>query len=208
MNNNTVKPNSEIRALALGQLKGKWTNPVLTALVYAIVTNLMGSIPTVGSVLSIIFSGTFAIGICFYHLQIAQNLEPKLEDIFEGFKQLGPAIIASILTTVIVGLGCVLLIFPGIIAALGLSQTFYIMADKPGISGIDAMKQSWEMTKGHKQQLLMLGLSFTGWALLSIFTLFIGLLWLMPYMYVSFSHFYLQLKGEEVGFRLEDHLIE
>lgn len=207
MNTNVVQSNAEIRALALSQLRNKWTGPVLAALAYIVVTNLMGLIPVVGSILSIVFSGAFAIGLCYYHLKIAKNSEPKIEDLFEGFKQIGQGIIAALLSGLIIGVGFVLLIVPGVIAALGLSQTFYIMAENPGVNAVDAMKESWEMTKGYRGQLFWLGLSFLPLAFLSIITLFIGLLWLMPYMYVSFSHFHLQLKGEDLELSPSDHLI-
>ncbi|MEL7222083.1 MAG: DUF975 family protein, partial [Bacteroidota bacterium] len=159
------------------------------------------------SPISTLVSGAFAIGICYYHLIIAKNQEPRLEDIFKGFEQFIQSLVAAILMGLIIVVGLVFFIVPGIIAALGLSQTYYIMADNPGIDAIEAMKQSWEMTKGYKGQLFLLGLSFLPWAILSIFTLFIGLLWLMPYMYVSFSHFYLQLRGEEQELDIEDHLV-
>jgi hypothetical protein len=35
-----------------------------------------------------------------------------------------------------------------------------------------------------------------GWALLSVLSLGIGLLWLMPYMTVSFAKFYDDIKGQ------------
>ena len=53
-----------------------------------------------------------------------------------------------------------------------------------------------KMMDGHKMDLFLLILSFIGWFLLSILTLGIGLLWLIPYMYTSIAHFYEQLKAE------------
>ena len=81
------------------------------------------------------------------------------------------------------------------------------MADEPGISAIDAMKQSWEMTKGYKVKILLLGLSFIPWFILSVFTLFIGLLWLMPSMYTSFANLYLQMRGDKPSLEIQDHLV-
>lgn len=208
MNTNIVQSNPEIRALALSQLRGNWTNPVVATLVYLVITQLIGVIPYVGSIISFVLGGAFAIGLCYYYLKIAKNSgEPRIEDLFEGFKQIGQGIIATLLTGLIVIAGSILLIVPGVIAALGLSQTFFIMAENPGISGVDAMKESWEMMKGYKTQLFMLGLSFIPWVLLSVLTLFIGLLWLLPYIYVSYAHFHLQLKGADLELSPSDHLI-
>ncbi len=157
--------------------------------------------------LTTLLSGALGIGLCVFHITFARKGEAELPLIFDGFKQFIQSIIAGILMSIIVTLGLIFFIIPGIILSLGLSQTYYIMADKPGTKAIDAMKQSWEMTKGYKVQLFSMSVSFIPWAFLCIFTCGIGFLWLMPYMYVSFSHFYLQLVGDNMELGIEDHLI-
>jgi len=84
---------------------------------------------------------------------------------------------------------------PGIIAGYRYSMALYILNDNPKISPMDAIKASKEMMKGYKWKLFCLQLSFVGWALLcSIFTLFIGFLWLIPYIQTSIANFYQNLK--------------
>lgn len=238
--NSNVQPNSEIRSLAYSQLKGNWTVPVITALAYMILSQVISVIPIPGTeidmsdyfsnfldagtfeeiadaaygetsfqlpILSILLSGAMAIGYCAFHLTFARKREAELPQIFDGFKQIVQSIIAIFLSTIIITIGYLLLIIPGVILTLGLSQTFFIMADNPGIKATDAMQQSWDMMKGYKGQYFLLGLSFIPWMILCVFTLFIGYFWLAPYMYVSFAHFYLQLKGEDLEVGLEDHLI-
>jgi len=46
------------------------------------------------------------------------------------------------------------------------------------------------MMKGHKAELFFLGLSFIGWFFLSVLTLGIGFLWLVPYVNTSLALFY------------------
>ena len=65
------------------------------------------------------------------------------------------------------------------------------------IGAVDALKKSWSMMKDHKAEMFWLGLSFIGWMILSMFTLGIGFLFLAPYMYTTFAHFYEDLKAEE-----------
>jgi len=43
---------------------------------------------------------------------------------------------------------------------------------------------------GHRWKLFCLGLRFIGWILLCLLTFGIGLLWLWPYMGVSYARFY------------------
>jgi uncharacterized membrane protein len=60
------------------------------------------------------------------------------------------------------------------------------------------------MMRGQKWKYFLLYLSFIGWYLLCILTLFIGLLWLMPYIYTTQASFYedLRLRYEEQQERL------
>ena len=101
-----------------------------------------------------------------------------------------------------------LLIVPGIVAALSYSMTFYILADEPDINAKEALEKSKIMMDGHKMDLFLLGLSFIGWALLCILTLGIGLLWLIPYMNVSAAKFYQDRKGEDESIQFNSGLID
>ncbi|MGG0289373.1 DUF975 family protein [Bacillus pacificus] len=77
------------------------------------------------------------------------------------------------------------------------SMTYYVMVEKPEYSVSQAMKESKNLMKGHKLDLFLLWLSFIGWAILAIFTLGIGFLWLSPYVSTTTAHFYRYIsKGE------------
>ena len=69
-----------------------------------------------------------------------------------------------------------------VIFTVPFALTFYFLADDPEMGGIEALKASTHAMKGHIWQYLMLELSFVPLLFLSLFTLYIGLLWLMPYM--------------------------
>ena len=60
------------------------------------------------------------------------------------------------------------------------------------------------MMKGHKWELFVLYLSFIGWAILCLFTFFIGFLWLTPYMQMTETKFYEKLRAEYEGFGEEE----
>jgi uncharacterized membrane protein len=87
------------------------------------------------------------------------------------------------------------LIVPGIIAAFRYSMAFYILKDHPEISPMEAIRRSKEMMVGQKWRYFVLNLSFIGWALLCILTLGIGFLWMHPYISVTNSHFYDELRN-------------
>jgi len=110
-------------------------------------------------------------------------------------------------------IGFVLLIVPGIILSFGLSQTMYIMAEEPEIGPVDALKKSWEMMKGYKMEYFLLMIRFIPWAILCVFTLFIGFLWLGPYVQVTAAKFYDEISGgapvdESLDDDITKHIVE
>jgi uncharacterized membrane protein len=120
-----------------------------------------------------------------------------LNDMFDGFKNFGNAFIANFLSMLLIVLAFFLLIVPGVIVACGYSQINRIMHDNPTMSGIDAMKASWQLMDGKKMDFFILNLSFIGWALLCILTLGIGFLFLTPYVNVTNSKFYDEISGHD-----------
>lgn len=84
------------------------------------------------------------------------------------------------------------------ITALSYSLTYFIAYDNENMSGKEAVEESKKMMKGNRGKYVLLQLSFIGWAILSIFTLYIGLLWLTPYMQVAMVCFYEALKDNKV----------
>lgn len=66
----------------------------------------------------------------------------------------------------------------------------YIGNDNLQLSGKEVVMRSKEIMKGNRLKYFILNLSFIGWFLLSILTLGIGFLWLIPYMQVTEVKFY------------------
>jgi len=87
----------------------------------------------------------------------------------------------------------------GIIAGLMYSQTFYLMAEDRTVDPLEALRKSKALMRGHKGKLFCLYLRFIGWSLLCIPTLFIGLLWLAPYIAASFARFHEDLGAPAAG---------
>ncbi|HTB25504.1 MAG TPA: DUF975 family protein [Puia sp.] len=184
-------------------LKGKWGLAILTFLIYTLFTSATGSVASSGSnitfsLLNIIIGGPFALGAAIFSLSISRGKEPMLEQIFQGFNRFSDAFVAYLLIVVYVLLWTLLLIVPGIIAALGYSMTFYIMTDDPLIRPQDALKKSKSMMNGHKLKLFYLFLRFLLLGLLCILTLGIGFLWLIPYIHVTMAKFYDDINGNEL----------
>ena len=82
------------------------------------------------------------------------------------------------------------ILVPAIYVTLSFSQTWFIIANDENISGYNALKESWNLMRGKRLKLFLLELSFIGWAILSVLTLFIGFIFLAPYVQTSYAKFY------------------
>ena len=133
----------------------------------------------------------------YYGLPDWPGAQFDLNTLFDGFKYIMKAFGLHFLTGLFIFLWSLLFIIPGIVAALRYSMAFHILADNPDIGVMEAIEKSKMMTQGYKLDIFIMYLSFMGWAILSAFTLGIGVLWLAPYISTSFANVYLALKGEE-----------
>lgn len=91
-----------------------------------------------------------------------------------------------------------LFIIPGIIKGYSYAMTPYILKDKftagqTDITATESITESRHLMAGHKMDLFVLDLSFLGWWLLSLLTLGIGFIWLVPYYRQTKANFYRSL---------------
>ena len=76
------------------------------------------------------------------------------------------------------------------------AMTYFLMADAPELGGIQGLKESARLMKGNMWRYIKLNLSFIPLLFLSVFTFYIALFWIMPYMEMSLVTFYRDLNGE------------
>ncbi len=188
--------NAEITARARAMLKGAWRLPILASAIYLSIILLLECIPVIGWIGAIVLSGPLTLGYYTAYLAFVRTREMRLSQIFDGFRHFANAFLAYLLKTVFIILWALLLIIPGIIAALSYAMTFFILADNPGMEGLTAITQSKELMRGRKWKLFCLGCRFIGWFLLGIISLGIGFLWIVPYFQTSLTIFYADAKGE------------
>ena len=79
----------------------------------------------------------------------------------------------------------------------GFMPMLYLIIDNPEIRAGKLYTTAWRLMKGNKLKLILLQLSFFGWILLSMVTCGIGVLFVVPYMYVAECTFYNHLIAEE-----------
>ncbi len=176
--------------LARQRLNGMWLMSAVAYLLYSLIMNA-----SLSAFIGIILIGPLEYGLVKYLQKQADEGVSSIETMFSGFNRFAETMVASLLKVIIESIGLALFIIPGIMASLGLSMTFYIMADEPNISGIDALKKSWRMMEGYKMDFLLFNLRFIGWGLLSILTCGLGFLFLVPYFKTAQLYYYRELRN-------------
>ena len=189
--------NKEIRRAARYALKGNWVQAVLTTLVFTLISGAAGSIPLAG--LLVVCPLSFGFMLCFLRLVRGEDSSEMVGDQFSIFSKYGRYLGVSLLYTLYVLLWSLLLVIPGIIKSYSYAMTPYVVHDHPEMDADDCIHESRMMMKGYKWKLFCMDLSFIGWAILCIFTLGIGLLWLQPYIEASHAKFYEELKARRAN---------
>lgn len=176
-------------------LAGRWGLAVGFCFLYMLVLMVARAPHKVGSLLGLIIGGPMLFGLSTFSLAFSRRQEATVSQLFVGFNEFGKTLVAYLLMVLFILLWSLLLVIPGIIAALSYSQTFFILVEDKTISAKDAIKKSKAMMYGNKKKLFFLMLRFFGWFLLSILTFGIGFLWLMPYVQITMAKFYEDISG-------------
>ena len=195
--------NSEIIKETKSILKGNYNKVIVPFFLLAITSGVLQNQDIINSIYSDygVFSGAvysvlvlvlgsvIAVGLASFSLSIIEG-QIDINKLKYGLSIVNKAFIFYVLYIVIVVLGFICLIIPGIIFSLMFSQVYYILCKDPEIGVIDAFKKSAAMMNGHKSQYFKLGLRYGFYFFLSVFTLFIWALWLFPQMYTSYALFH------------------
>jgi len=233
---------SEIRANARKALEGKWGKGALITLVYVLVMFVLefvlGFIPLLGSIASIVISAPISYGIMVAFMKLKRGEEVTYTGFLEyGFSNFGKVwgvfghTILKLLVPMIIFFVCLILFLTGtvgsvfsltngssfagfsgltIVALIGYiasaiflvvkgllySLTNYLLYDNQNMTSKEIVEESERLMNGNRGKYVWLELTFIGWLVLSIFTLYIGLLWVAPYMSVAFVCFYETLIGK------------
>jgi uncharacterized membrane protein len=196
---------------AKSYLNGNWPEIIIVTIIVLLLTSVsssdswlgyesgsfkVGLSGGLGQVFSLIVSGPLAYGY-FYFLKSIKNRSGEISQVFVGFSErFKETFIAHLITTMFVVLWALLLIIPGIIAAISYSMVYLILLDNPNMNAYQAIQESKRMMSGNKMRYFEFVISFAGWFFLGILTLGIGLLYLKPYFDAAKIEFYEDLKNQ------------
>ncbi|MBQ2112157.1 MAG: DUF975 family protein [Bacteroidales bacterium] len=215
-----MKTNQEFKNAALDALKGRWPQVlvatiavVLMALLimgpYSSINTLVVNGETISSTFILVSIALFFLGgllvfspmnvgytYALYQLYVEGDERVTGNSFRNGFGTYFRNVWGMFLVGLFVNLWSLLLIVPGFVKMYSYALTPYILIDYPELSANQAINLSKKMMKGHKFDLFFLQLSFIGWGILSVLTLCVGLLWLVPYMTATQAAFYQNVKNE------------
>jgi uncharacterized membrane protein len=108
---------------------------------------------------------------------------------FAGFRNYWNAVLASLLVGAIIFIGFILLIIPGIIFACKLAFTPYLVVER-NMDVIEAIKASWNMTRGHAWKVFFIGLLAIPIAIVGLCLLLIGIIPAIMWITLAFASLY------------------
>ena len=155
---------------------------------------MLGLIPGGSIVAAVIITPAFALSMTRIYLGVVAGEKPEVGDAFSGFDDFWAAFKVTFLVELKIFLWSLLFVIPGIVKSISYSMALYVLAENKGMSARKCIEESKKMTKGHKMELFVLGLSFIGWGLLVSVTFGIAAIWVCPYIYATFTNAYHSLK--------------
>lgn len=193
-----------LKSQAKQQIKGKigmlFVITLIISLVSGLATAVLSVIPVVGPLAAtIIVTPALALSLIRIYLNLTQGATPEVKDAFTGFDDFWSAFKVTFLVGLYTFLWSLLFVIPGIIKGFSYSMSMYILAENKGKSAKECIRESMEMTEGHKMELFVLGLSFIGWAFVGAITFGIAYIWIIPYMQATYTNAYNSLKPSSVA---------
>jgi uncharacterized membrane protein len=190
--------------------KANWALLIGLAVAVLIIGNLpqgLGNVAQRGSqpgvfqflmgLLSVALQAVLTLGVTYIALRLVSGQSAEFGDLFARVSLALNYLITSFLFGIIVAVGLLLLIVPGIICAAKLSFFPYFVVDD-GAGPIDALQRSWSLTNGITLKVLLFGLVLLLINFVGLLALGIGVLVTYPVSYLAHAHVYRQLR-EQAG---------
>ena len=175
---------------------------VIISLVFA-ATTLLQNIPDfnqnagtflIGNILVWVLNVIIDVGVIRIALKFVDLEKPAFSDLFQGSFLIN-YVLASIITGVIIVIGLILFVIPGIIFAFRLQFAKYLAIDK-GMGPIDAIYKSWNITRGTTWNLFLFTLLIILINILGLIAFLVGLFITIPLTMVANAFVYRKLLSQ------------
>ncbi len=132
------------------------------------------------------------LGLIKIALKFTDNVRAEVKDLFSCARMFFRYIAGTLLYALIVFLGLILLVVPGIIWMIKFQFYSYLIVDK-GMGPVQALKESGRITQGAKGELILFALLVMGINFLGALALLVGLLITLPLTLLAAAFVYRKL---------------
>ena len=141
------------------------------------------------ALVSLVASIILQLGLIRIYLDLIDKKDTKVETLFSEYQHFFRYIVASILYGLVVIIGLIFFIVPGIYLALRYSFYSYFIIDK-NVGILESLQKSSELTRGNKWKILLFLLVICGINILGLLFFVVGLLFTIPITSIAFSVLY------------------
>jgi len=128
-------------------------------------------------------------GLAYSFLRAARGEKLDTKDMLASFNNYFNAVLANLLVAIVVGIGFVFLIVPGIIFACKLAFVPFLVVDRR-LDAIEAFKESWRMTGGHAAEIFLIWLLAIPISIAGLILLGVGLIASSMWIGLAFASMY------------------
>ncbi len=146
-------------------------------------------------------------GIIMLAIKRASYKKTEISSIFNYYIFVWPLVFASLLVNVVVILGFIMLIIPGIYLSITFAFVIPLIIDKQ-LGIIDAMKTSFHVVSKRWFKFFGLYMTLALFSVLCFFTLGIGFIWVLPLSFMVNGVLYRRLFGYSNIEKIEDEIIQ
>lgn len=200
----------ELKEWAKEKIKGNLWNIIVGLLItiaisimfsmgYVIIQRIFGPgnfITYIVEIITDILLIPISVGLYSYIIEFIKNDNFNQNLIFEPYERTLNVIGASLLVSLLVMVGCICFIIPGIYLAFSYAMVPYLLATRKDLTITETLELSRKMMDEHKFDYFVLSISFIGWAILVPFTLGILMIWLYPYIMTATTKFFIDIEQE------------
>ncbi|HEY7438499.1 MAG TPA: hypothetical protein VIC35_03805 [Acidimicrobiia bacterium] len=163
---------------------GSLTNNAIASLLLSLIGWIVGLI--------------IAMGLIRCALAVVEGRTPEVSMLFQT-EGLGSYIIASIVAGLIIFVGLILCIVPGIIAGIILMFYGFAIVERPDTKPMEALARSRDLTQGRLGELFLFGLALLGINIIGALLCLVGLLFTYGITAVAVAYAYRSLSNQSIA---------
>ncbi len=145
-----------------------------------------------GLILSILVTGPLSFGLANFYMKVVRGDSVSVPNLFDSFTNYGHVMLAVLLKSLIIGVGTIFFIVPGVIFSCKLAFVEFLVVDRK-MSAIQAIEASWELTRGYAGRIFLMYLLFIPISLAGLLVFVIGLVPAMMWTGLTIGAFYLMV---------------